>query len=103
MNKRFDKIIRIRYHVYINYRRNIGSGRRILSLIKLRIKELAQEKGLKQYELAEKSGVTPQLLSRYWNNNMQRVSLEHLDLIARVLGVKPGELIVSEETDGDAA
>lgn len=72
-------------------------------MIKLRIKELAQEKGLKQYELAEKSGVTPQLLSRYWNNNMQRVSLEHLDLIARVLGVKPGELIVSEETDGDAA
>ncbi|HET8910568.1 MAG TPA: helix-turn-helix transcriptional regulator [Ktedonobacteraceae bacterium] len=66
-------------------------------MIKLRIKELAQEKGLKQYELAEKSGVTPQLLSRYWNNNMQRVSLEHLDLIAKVLGVKAGDLIVSDE------
>ena len=44
--------------------------------IRLRIKELAQAKNIKQYKLAELSGVTPQLLNRYWNNNVQRVDLE---------------------------
>ena len=50
--------------------------------VRLRIKELAQAKGIKQYELAERSGVTPQLLNRYWNNNIQRVDLEELNKIA---------------------
>lgn len=61
--------------------------------IRLRIKEIAEAKGMKQYQLAEKSGVTPQLLNRYWNNNIQRVDLEELNKIARALGVAPGELI----------
>lgn len=68
-------------------------------MIRLRIKELATERGLKQYELAEQSGVTDQLLNRYWNNNTQRVSLDHLARIARALKVKPGELIESSEED----
>lgn len=63
--------------------------------VRLRIKELAQAKDIKQYELAEKSGVTPQLLNRYWNNNIQRVDLEELNKIAIALGVEPGDLIVS--------
>jgi DNA-binding Xre family transcriptional regulator len=61
--------------------------------IRLRIKEIAEAKGIKQYQLAEKSGVTPQLLNRYWNNNIQRVDLEELNKIARALGVAPGDLI----------
>jgi putative transcriptional regulator len=65
-------------------------------LVKLRIKELAEEKGLKQYQLAQQSGVTPQLLNRYWNNTMQRVSLEHLSMIAKVLGVEAGDLIIPD-------
>lgn len=68
-------------------------------LVRLRIKELADAKDLKQYQLAERSGVTPQLMSHYWNNKMQRVSLEHLGMIAKVLGVKPGELITSDDED----
>lgn len=66
-------------------------------MVRLRIKELAKERGLKQYEVAERSGVTPQLLNRYWNNNMQRVSLEHLAMIAKVLGVNAGDLITPDD------
>lgn len=62
--------------------------------IRLRIKEIAVAKGIKQYQLAERSGVTPQLLNRYWNNNIQRVDLEELNKIAIALGVAPGDLIV---------
>lgn len=69
----------------------------MLMAVRLRIKELAQERGMKQYELARDSGVTPQLLNRYWNNNIQRVDLEELTKIANALGVSVGELF--EEQD----
>jgi len=65
-------------------------------MIRLVIKELALERGIKQYQLAELSGVTPQLLNRYWNNHTQRVELVQLSRIARALGVKPGDLMVEE-------
>jgi DNA-binding Xre family transcriptional regulator len=73
--------------------------------VRLLIKELAQAKEWKQYELAEKSGVTPQLLNRYWNNNIQRVDLEELNKIAVALGVKPGDLIgvINGEKEPEAA
>jgi transcriptional regulator with XRE-family HTH domain len=65
-------------------------------MARLRVKELAQQQGLKQHVLAERSGVTIQLLNRYWNNHVQRVDLEALEKIALVLGVHAGNLIVSE-------
>lgn len=71
--------------------------------VRLLIKEIALRQGMKQYELAEKSGVTPQLLNRYWNNNVQRVDLEELNKIAIALGVRPGELIASNQDLEDAA
>lgn len=64
-------------------------------MVRLQVKELAQKKGMNQKALAEKSGVTIQLLNRYWNNNVQRVDLEELDKIAVALDVEPGDLIVS--------
>ena len=66
------------------------------SMARLRIKELAQAQGLKQYQLAEQSGVTVQLLNRYWNNHTQSVALDQLEKIARALGVKAGDLLVDE-------
>jgi DNA-binding Xre family transcriptional regulator len=71
--------------------------------VRLLIKELAQAQGMKQYELAEKSGVTPQLLNRYWNNNVQRVDLEELNKIAKALGVRPGDLIAADDDLANAA
>ena len=66
------------------------------SMIKLRIQEVAKQKGLNQSQLQMKAGVTPQLLHRYWHNHTQSVSFEPLEKIARVLGVKAADLI--EET-----
>lgn len=74
-------------------------------MARLRIKEIAIRQNLKQYELAEKSGVGTQLLNRYWNNRTNSVSLEHLTMIAKALGVKTSDLIADEEQAkrGDAA
>jgi DNA-binding Xre family transcriptional regulator len=73
-------------------------------MAKLRINEVAQERGINQSQLQIKSGVTLPLLSRYWRNRTDSVNLDAIEKIARALGVKPGELIVpDEEAKADAA
>src|SRR5260221_14490342 len=37
------------------------------------------------------------MLHRYWNNYTESVALKPLEKIAKALGVKPGELVVSDE------
>jgi DNA-binding Xre family transcriptional regulator len=66
-------------------------------MTRLRIAEVATQRGLNQSQLQIKSGVTPPLLNRYWHNNTQGVNLAALTKIARALGVKPGDLIVEED------
>ncbi len=70
---------------------------------RLQVKEIAQKQGLNQRALAEKSGVTLQLLNRYWNNNVQRVDLDEMEKIAIALKVKIGELLVSDREGENAA
>lgn len=62
-------------------------------IMRLRVKEIAEQKGISRKEIERKSGVTPQLLHRYWNNYVQSVSFDPLIKIAKVLGVKPPELL----------
>lgn len=70
-------------------------------MIRLRISEVARSKGLNQSQLQIKAGVTPQLLNRYWHSHTQSVAFEPLEKIAIALGVKPGDLIVSDEVIGE--
>jgi DNA-binding Xre family transcriptional regulator len=73
-------------------------------MAKLRINEVAQERGINQSQLQIKSGVTLPLLSRYWRNRTDSVNLDAIEKIAKALGVKPGELIVpDEEAKSEAA
>lgn len=62
-------------------------------MAKLVIKEIAEQKKLTQKALAEQSGVTVQLLNRYWNNHIQRVDLDELERIAKTLEVSVGDLV----------
>lgn len=66
-------------------------------MLRLRVKELAENKGLNRNQLQLRSGVTLPLLTRYWNNNTESVTLEALDKIARALGVKSTELFEDVE------
>ena len=65
-------------------------------MVKLIIHYVAKRQGINQSQLQIKAGVTPQLLNRYWNNHTQSVAFEPLEKIAAALGVKPGELVVSD-------
>ena len=62
-------------------------------MLRLRVKELADERGLNRNQLQLKSGVTLPLLNRYWNNETGSVTLDALERIARALGVKATDLI----------
>lgn len=64
-------------------------------MAKLIIKEIAKKQGINQSQLQLKAGVSAQLLNRYWNNRTRSVALDHLERIAKALGVdKPGDLII---------
>lgn len=65
-------------------------------MAKLRVKEVAESKGINQKKLIELSGMTDQLIYRYWHNYTKSVSLEQIECIANALSVEPGELIVRE-------
>lgn len=65
-------------------------------MAKLRVKEVAESKGITQKKLIELSGQTDQLIYRYWHNFTQSVSLDQIEHIAKALGVKSGDLIADE-------
>ena len=61
-----------------------------------RIKEVLEEKGIKQTWLAEKLGKSFSIVNAYASNRRQP-SLEQLFEIARILQVDPKDLIESKE------
>lgn len=65
-------------------------------MAKLQIREIAKSKNIKQSHLQILAAVTPPLLNRYWNNKTSTVDLAELEKIAIALGVKPGDLIISD-------
>ncbi len=65
-------------------------------MARLRLKELAEERGLNMSQLQRRSGLTMGMVRRYWLNETGEVSLEALDRLAALLDVNPGELLVHE-------
>lgn len=66
-------------------------------MAKLIVKEVAEQKGIKQSHLQISAAVTPPVLYRYWHNRTSSVDLTILEKIAKALGVNPGDLIISDE------
>jgi len=66
-------------------------------VVRLIIKELAEEKKISQSRLQREAGVTMNQLRRYWNNESESVVLDALAKIAKVLGVRTGDLIVEDD------
>ncbi len=75
-------------------------------MARLRLREVAQTQGLNMSQVQRRSGLTMGVVRRYWYNTanglaegdpLVMVSLEHIDKLAEVLGVEPGNLL--EEDD----
>ena len=64
-------------------------------MIRLRISEVAKEKGISMRKLAKEAGIAYNTLRLIYRDPHRDISLYTLDSIARVLGVPPGSLIES--------
>ena len=69
-------------------------------MIRLKIKELAQEKGISQYRLAKDSGVDIRTVQRIFRDPYRIITTETLDRFARVLQVDASELVESVADEG---
>ncbi len=71
---------------------------------RLRLKELAEPRGLNISQLQRRSGLDLGMVRRYWHNEgtkgpLTEINLVALGRLAEVLGVHPGELIAPDEEE----
>lgn len=64
-------------------------------MIRLKIKEIAQQKGMSQRRLSLRSGVDINTVRKLFQYPFSNVTTETLDKFAKVLGVDASELIES--------
>jgi len=80
-------------------------------MARLGIRNIAESKGLNMSQLQRQSGLTMGVVRRYWYNTangladgdpLEMISLEHINTIAEVLKVNPGELLLPPQEDEEA-
>jgi len=62
-------------------------------MIRLRIKEVARQRGVSQRQLVLRSGLDIRIVQRVMRNDNTNITLITLDKLAKALGVDPCELI----------
>lgn len=62
-------------------------------MIRLRIKEVAEEKGISMHKLSQISQVSYNIIRTMFNDPLHITNTDTLGRIADALGVPPGELI----------
>ncbi len=65
-------------------------------MIRLKVKEVAELKGISQRKLSLQSGVDIRLIQRIFRDPYRSITTATLNKIAKVLGVDASELIESE-------
>lgn len=69
-------------------------------MVRLKIKEVAEQKGMSQRKLSRLSGVDIKNIQRIFREPTSIVTTETLDKLAKVLGVDARELIESVPDEG---
>jgi DNA-binding Xre family transcriptional regulator len=65
--------------------------------VKLRIREVAESKGIKRAALARKADITYETLHLLWNDPYRKITLDVAVKLARALDVQVADLYVVEE------
>ncbi len=65
-------------------------------MIKLRVREIAEGKGMTMQALSDKSGIAYSTIIDWWYDRARRIDKNTLNALCAALGVEPGELIVRE-------
>ncbi len=75
-----------------------------MAVARLRLKEIAEERGLNISQLQRQTGLDMGMVRRYWYNEGRKGPLTEVNLVAlaklaEVLGVQPSDLIEDEPRD----
>jgi len=70
-----------------------------MDIIRTRLRVLLAERNLKQYELAEKAGISKNTVSAFINDKWDRISRDVLWSICRALDCQPGDLLADVPDD----
>lgn len=62
-------------------------------MIRIRLKAVSADKGIKQKELVEKTGIRQPTLSAMNNNSSKHIPLDVLSKLCEVLDCQPGDLL----------
>lgn len=62
-------------------------------MIRLHLSKLLGEKKWTQKDLANKTGIRPATINEMYHELVERVNLEHIDIICEVLDCSVGDLI----------
>ncbi len=65
-------------------------------MITIRLKEIAESKGLKMSHVQQRAGLDMGIVRRYWRNETTSVDLRALDKLCAVLACTPGDLLERE-------
>jgi putative transcriptional regulator len=65
--------------------------------IELRVRDVAEGKGMNIQDLANKSGIAYSTVLDFWHDRIRRVDKDTLNRLCEALEVTPGELIVRVE------
>ena len=69
--------------------------------IRIKLSALLGERRMKQKELSDLTGIGAATINHYYNENIDRISLNHFEAICEVLKCKLNELLVMEVIDDD--
>lgn len=70
----------------------------LLNVIKVRIKEVAQERGIMTaYQLQKLTGVHPSLAAKWYSNEIKMIGIDSLDLLCQKLNCTPNDLLAIEK------
>ncbi len=75
---------------------NLSVSGKIITMVKLRIKEVAEDKGVSMRKLSKRSEVTYRTIQRIYNDSDYMPTLPTLELIAKALGVSIAYLILED-------
>jgi putative transcriptional regulator len=65
----------------------------VRDMIRFKLDRLLKDRDWSAYRLAKESGIHPNVLSKYINNQVREISLETLNVMCAALKCQPGELI----------
>ncbi len=72
----------------------------IADVIKVRLEELLEERGITLYRLAKDSGIAYENLRKLKNGDATRIYFETLDRLCEALKCDPCDLLTREVTEG---